>query len=189
MQQQEQQPLPQGIDAPEPDFLAIFNALSEAERAPFILRHEQEQKTFEVAQEARKKHVRELQSKLGQILICTVAGLAARVNVASIDVKKRGNTGAPLLKVAKPDVVCAASIISSVDGERFDEAGDATMASDEAKPKAISAYKLFQQIEKVGDISAAAAKWKEIGEQGQQKYRDMAEELKEKAVASGEPSV
>ena len=100
-----------------PDVLEAFNALSEAERLPFIQQHTREREEYAAALERRRKLDLELRSKLGQVLICTKAGSVARVEVSSVDVAKKGAAMKRLIKVNGMDEVCTASLISSVDDD------------------------------------------------------------------------
>ena len=100
-----------------PDVLEAFNALSEAERLPFIQRHTREREEYAAALERRRKLGLELRSKLGQVLICTTAGSVARVEVSSVEVAKKQAAMKKLMKVNGMDEVCTASLISSADDD------------------------------------------------------------------------
>ncbi|CAE8584689.1 unnamed protein product [Polarella glacialis] len=116
-----------------------FARLKEEKRAPFIERHAKELAAYQAAVEARQASGVTLRAKLGQVLICTSGGAVSRVQVASVDVCKRGQKGRVLMKVPHSDEVCSASLLSSVDAEQdegLEEPAEAEPEADDAEVEA-----------------------------------------------------
>jgi len=101
----------------DPSF--AFSLLKESERAPFLECAAREREAYREALEARQQIEPDVR-RLGQLLICTASGSAARVRVAAVEVQRLADCGQMLLVVPPNDEVVSACLILPAGGEEVE---------------------------------------------------------------------